>query len=251
MPYPGCEFFAEYKKKNYAAKGLYFNWNQLYVNAIPDIPDYIKLDIPWTEYKTWDLLTLTQNYFKLLLTHLADDQQNGILIHCISGWDRTPLFVSLLRMSLWADGLIHQSLDEHQILYLTLAYDWYLFGHDLPDRLSKGEVILFFCFNLLKYFESRKFSMLRMQYEREQLLRVSPIPVAPSMTIPTSTTTLNNHHHIPVSSNNGVNNICEDNENSADGSFILEFDDKEMDYLIHGNYVSMESINNGLVFKHF
>ena len=26
----------------------------------------------------------------------------GLLIHCISGWDRTPLFVSLLRMSLWA-----------------------------------------------------------------------------------------------------------------------------------------------------
>lgn len=29
-------------------------------------------------------------------------------MHCISGWDRTPLFISLLRLSLWAvsmDGL--------------------------------------------------------------------------------------------------------------------------------------------------
>ena len=28
--------------------------------------------------------------------------EGGILIHCISGWDRTPLFISLLRLSLWA-----------------------------------------------------------------------------------------------------------------------------------------------------
>ena len=28
--------------------------------------------------------------------------EGGMLIHCVSGWDRTPLFVSLLRLSLWA-----------------------------------------------------------------------------------------------------------------------------------------------------
>ena len=32
--------------------------------------------------------------------HFAVD--GGILVHCISGWDRTPLFISLLRLSLWA-----------------------------------------------------------------------------------------------------------------------------------------------------
>lgn len=26
----------------------------------------------------------------------------SILVHCISGWDRTPLFISLLRLTLWA-----------------------------------------------------------------------------------------------------------------------------------------------------
>ena len=51
-----------------------------------------------------------------------------MLVHCISGWDRTPLFVSLLRLSLWADGAIHKSLSAVEIVYLTLAYDWYLFG---------------------------------------------------------------------------------------------------------------------------
>jgi len=52
----------------------------------------------------------------------------GILVHCISGWDRTPLFISLLRLSLWAEGVIHQSLSTLEILYLTIAYDWFLFG---------------------------------------------------------------------------------------------------------------------------
>ena len=54
--------------------------------------------------------------------------EHGILVHCISGWDRTPMFISLLRLSLWADGRIHQSLTVDEMLYLTLAYDWYLFG---------------------------------------------------------------------------------------------------------------------------
>jgi len=65
-----------------------------------------------------------------------DDDENrsllvgdgGILVHCISGWDRTPLFISLLRLSLWAEGVIHKSLSPLEVLYLTIAYDWFLFG---------------------------------------------------------------------------------------------------------------------------
>jgi len=45
------------------------------------------------------------------------------------GWDRTPLYISLLRILLWAEGLVHQSLDVDQMLYLTVAYDWLLFGY--------------------------------------------------------------------------------------------------------------------------
>lgn len=54
---------------------------------------------------------------------------SGLLIHCISGWDRTPLFISLLRMSLWADGAVHASLSAQEMLYLVIAYDWFLFGY--------------------------------------------------------------------------------------------------------------------------
>jgi hypothetical protein len=39
----------------------------------------------------------------------------SLLIHCVSGWDRTPLFVSLIRILLWADGLIHTSLNTEQV----------------------------------------------------------------------------------------------------------------------------------------
>jgi myotubularin-related protein 14 len=88
------------------------------------------LNIKWSEYKSWNIVTMTQNYLKLMTRELCCDSgaKRGVLVHCISGWDRTPLFVSLLRLSLWADGEIHRSLDALGILYLTLAYDWCLFG---------------------------------------------------------------------------------------------------------------------------
>lgn len=111
-----------------------------------------------TLLQQWDLIKLTQNYIRLLLHYLCE-QSTGLLVHCISGWDRTPLFVSLLRLSLWADGQAHRSLGPAQILYLTIAYDWLLFGHNLEDRLDKGEEIFFFCFYFLKHLTSEEFSV--------------------------------------------------------------------------------------------
>uniref|UniRef100_A0A8C2HUG0 Myotubularin related protein 14 n=2 Tax=Cyprinus carpio TaxID=7962 RepID=A0A8C2HUG0_CYPCA len=142
VPYPGCEFFREYKDRDYTAEGLVFNWNQDYVDAPLTIPACFtkNLNINWSEYQSWDLVQQTQNYLKLLLHIINSDDENGLLVHCISGWDRTPLFVSLLRLSLWADGAIHASLEPSEILYLTIAYDWFLFG-----------LIFFFCFNFLKH----------------------------------------------------------------------------------------------------
>ena len=117
------------------------------------------------------MVELTQNYLKFLIQSavlgmynyvisivcdgicnikvtIAVTGEGGMLIHCVSGWDRTPLFVSLLRLSLWAvsqavyftaidffvhvcfeqDGRVHQSLCAAEILYFTVAYDWLLFG---------------------------------------------------------------------------------------------------------------------------
>ncbi|XP_068838593.1 myotubularin-related protein 14 isoform X8 [Capricornis sumatraensis] len=165
IPYPGCEFFKEYKDRDYMAEGLIFNWKQDYVDAPLSIPDFLtcSLNIDWSQYQSWDLVQQTQNYLKLLLSIINNDDDSGLLVHCISGWDRTPLFISLLRLSLWADGLIHASLKPTEILYLTVAYDWFLFGHMLVDRLSKGEEIFFFCFNFLKHIISEEFSALKTQ----------------------------------------------------------------------------------------
>lgn len=74
---------------------------------------------------------------------------SSILVHCISGWDRTPLFISLIRCILWADGLAHGSLNEEEFLYLTLSYDWLLFSHQLHNRIQKQEEIMYFCFYFL------------------------------------------------------------------------------------------------------
>ncbi|XP_029456985.1 myotubularin-related protein 14 isoform X2 [Rhinatrema bivittatum] len=160
IPYPGCEFFKDYKDRDYSAEGLIFNWKQDYVDAPLSIPVSLtrSLNIDWDEYQCWDLVKQTQNYLKLLIHIVNSDDDSGLLVHCISGWDRTPLFVSLLRLSLWADKMIHPSLEPAEILYLTVAYDWFFFGHMLADRLSKGEEIFFFCFNFLKHIASEEFS---------------------------------------------------------------------------------------------
>ncbi|XP_046355446.1 myotubularin-related protein 14-like isoform X1 [Haliotis rufescens] len=161
VPYPGCEFFKEWKEKSSAGQTIWYDWSQGFNDAALDIPStplLSQLPFDWSKYRHWDLVQLTQNYLKLLL-HIIREGDSGLLVHCISGWDRTPLFVSLLRLSLWADGSIHKSLSPVEILYLTLGYDWYLFGHNLSDRLSKGEEILFFCFNFLHYITSEEFSV--------------------------------------------------------------------------------------------
>ena len=162
IPYPGCEFFADYSQNNYTGVGLKFDWKQNFVDAELQLPENIANlnGIKWKDYMEWDLITLTQNYLKLLLKCLANPSSTGLLLHCISGWDRTPLFISLLRLSLWADGLLHQSLNAEEVVYLTLAYDWLLFSHQFSDRIDKNEEILHFCFEFLKDMTSREYSLL-------------------------------------------------------------------------------------------
>lgn len=108
-------------------------------------------------------MDITLNYLRMIL-HYIQHSNTGVLVHCISGWDRTPLFISLIRMSLWADGVIHQSLNATQMLYFTIAYDWYMFGHNLPDRLAKGEDIFFFCFSMLKNIVNREFCTIQPRF---------------------------------------------------------------------------------------
>ena len=126
----------------------------------------------WRDYKDWSVITLTKNYLLLLLHIIASNSTDatdppsspsGLSVHCVSGWDRTPLFISLLRLSLWADGEAHASLSAAEMLYLTLAYDWMLFSHHLANRHDKGEDIMYACFDMLQYITADKFSPRRCQ----------------------------------------------------------------------------------------
>lgn len=87
LPYPGCEFFREFRENDYLAKGLVFDWSQTHVDAQIGVPEdsiSTQLRINWEQYQVWDLVKLTQNYLKLILRYLSDSS-SGILIHCISG----------------------------------------------------------------------------------------------------------------------------------------------------------------------
>ncbi|KER23825.1 hypothetical protein T265_08371 [Opisthorchis viverrini] len=152
LPYPGSEFFRVWRDSEYAMTDLVFDWEQAGIEV--ELREeslrgtLLTSGIDWTAYKTWDVTTLTGNYLKLLLGLLVEGA-GGMLLHCVSGWDRTPLFISLMRCVLWAEQLAHQSLGASEMLYFTLAYDWFLFGHKLRTRLESGEEILLFAFRFL------------------------------------------------------------------------------------------------------
>ncbi|XP_054919846.1 phosphatidylinositol-3,5-bisphosphate 3-phosphatase MTMR14-like isoform X2 [Dermacentor andersoni] len=161
LPYPGCEFFEPYARYGFKARNLRFDWSQNFVDVelqVPEIGCSSELGINWAKYKDWDLQTLTTNYLRLLLAAVVNGQ-SGLLVHCISGWDRTPLFISLLRLSMWADNEIHQNLSPLEMAYLTVAYDWFLFSHNLPNRIQKNEQIFYFCFDILKQIGNQAFSV--------------------------------------------------------------------------------------------
>jgi hypothetical protein len=45
------------------------------------------------------------------------------------------------------------------MLYLTIAYDWFLFGHQLSHRLKKAHEIMFYTFDILGHLLSADFSL--------------------------------------------------------------------------------------------
>jgi myotubularin-related protein 14 len=179
MPYPGCEFFKELDQPR----------------VVPPWPDsdpagsnerFRKLApcrLPTSrEYRALDLVTLTQVYLKTLLQLLS---VGGVSCHCISGWDRTPLFVSLMRISLWADGVAHESLSVDELLFLTVAYDWLLFGHQLRDRATRHEMIFCFCFDFLAFIEDAQFAITTIDARRSsggagESSGRSPVQAAPA-----------------------------------------------------------------------
>ena len=77
------------------AKNLYFNWQQSFIDATLNVPKTgpaYDIDLNWSDYCKWDLVVITQNYLKAALKYIQEEN-TGLLVHCISGWDRTPLLM--------------------------------------------------------------------------------------------------------------------------------------------------------------
>lgn len=102
------------------------------------------------------LLLLQHAFFSFSFLPLPGTDDSGLLVHCISGWDRTPLFISLLRLSLWAvstwltcsasggdclegERLCHQKMMVEQLMFLLaiMASERVWIGFDVePNVLS-------------------------------------------------------------------------------------------------------------------
>uniref|UniRef100_A0A4W5MWG4 Myotubularin related protein 14 n=1 Tax=Hucho hucho TaxID=62062 RepID=A0A4W5MWG4_9TELE len=163
VPYPGCEFFKDYKDRDYTAEGLVFNWNQDFVDAPLTIPACFtkNLNINWSEYQVSLFFPSSEYFLSFVDRERRTDRR---LCHRALGWIPTYANTCLCRRQ-WPETLDHPghyiSLEPAEILYLTIAYDWFLFGPNFIFHSSWQ--IFFFCFNFLKHIVSEKFSAMKKQ----------------------------------------------------------------------------------------
>ncbi|KAI1316239.1 Myotubularin- protein 14 [Mortierella claussenii] len=129
-PYPGVEFFQKFKANKYSARKLCFDWSQNFADAELQLPagHTDNLGIQWRDYKSWDLIELTQNYLRLYLTHIADDTVDSDLLSTGKGTAATA-----------SKGLLIHCISA--------------------DRSQRGEDIFYFCFYFLKFIYDEEFSL--------------------------------------------------------------------------------------------
>jgi len=54
LPYPGCEFFKQYRDNGYSGEELMFEWNQTHVDAeiqVPSDDTSTSLKLEWSQYR--------------------------------------------------------------------------------------------------------------------------------------------------------------------------------------------------------
>ncbi|KAJ3436222.1 myotubularin-related protein [Anaeramoeba flamelloides] len=129
------------------------NFEKYVKRNTPDVPSHMM------HKRKISLVKLFQTYFQSCIDKLGNDKSNGLLIHCFSGWDRTPLFLSMIRLSLWADGLLHSDLSLEELCYFVISYDWYLYNHRLQRRLRSKSEILHFAFYFMQFLAGENYSL--------------------------------------------------------------------------------------------
>lgn len=193
MPFPGIELNAIFEEnvRNYVTsdvgkKGITVKeLCKAYYRAFTTVPfeweKYCSVSLsspllsndPSSEWRDWKALhsvRLAKLYCRQLMKALGSaaigmplgslfGNVGGILIHCISGWDRTALFASLTRTLLWAEGIMHAWMSPSQFAYHTLAHDWLLFGHDMGERMALGIQVVVFFMELLPDLTSNRYTL--------------------------------------------------------------------------------------------
>lgn len=78
-------------RRDVAANDLIFDWSNPDATATLSVTtDTSALPFDFENYREWDLVTMTANYFRLILSYVADASAgSGVLVHCISG-ERSP-----------------------------------------------------------------------------------------------------------------------------------------------------------------
>lgn len=201
LPFPGVSVYYNFREKR--LHGAPLPSGKIRQRELDGLEEpLLRLAFPlrpgqsWNNYQSWNVVATVQRYLGYIFDTLrSTSPTDGLLIHCVSGsllchdhlnqfytnsclgWDRTPLFIGIIRILLWAEGLVHQSLDADQILYLVVAYDWLLFGyadysrvprfnihssffrHQLVSRLKEGCEIFYFAFWVLQFLSQSEYSL--------------------------------------------------------------------------------------------
>ncbi|WAR26958.1 MTMRE-like protein [Mya arenaria] len=86
VPYPGCEFFREWRDNAYVGEAMKFDWSQSFVDACLDIPPtelLTQLHIDWHQYKTQPIGQIDarggDRFSKDLKKHLTPVSSSGSL----------------------------------------------------------------------------------------------------------------------------------------------------------------------------
>lgn len=83
LPYPGCEFFREFRDQNYSAENLYYNWSQTHVDAeiiVPQDSVSERVQIKWKDYKVSIIIRPTPFY----LVHCSLEDQGIVSFILVS-----------------------------------------------------------------------------------------------------------------------------------------------------------------------
>jgi len=89
MPYPGVDSYEGIVEKTFPSKNPKWTtqfWQRIQTSLSLCKECSLPTPYKWSQYRSWNIVELTQNYLRFLFFLLHDPEpDSGLLIHCISG----------------------------------------------------------------------------------------------------------------------------------------------------------------------